>query len=264
MRAGAGGDIGREMRYARNGCALMNTIICCSPSARFLKTLSGIPDHEVIAASNVRELASRMVENPGASCVMVHLRKPAAVWSKFLTSVGQSFLYVEIAFIVETGRVVLPDGFTLFRGDPEDPDVFKEISSYVLSLKNLPKRGRQRFDWPLNGTLTTGDGKTRSCRVRQLSASGAFLEAASDIPPSGLKATLSVRFKDFSIFTEVEVLGSRMGYGNQGPGNQGPGFGVKFLSLTEGSQRVIDSIVKDELMRHLLNPRIPVRLPSLE
>ncbi len=219
--------------------------------------LSALPDVEVTAARGVKGLASCLVENPGASCVIVHLRKPAESWIHFLSSIRESFLYVKTALILEEGQALIPE-VRHFKGDPTKPGTFKELSAFIASLKGLQKRGRQRFDWPLNGTLRTADGWTRSYRVRLISASGAFLETPTETPPPGLKASLTVSFRDFSILTEVEVLSARHGT------RQGSGFGVRFLSLTEGSQRVIDHIVKDGLMKHLLHPGSRVKIPSIE
>ncbi len=236
----------------------MGRVVCFSRSTAFRELLGGLGGDEVIFLESMREFAAALVEGRGIVCALVHLRTPDDAWIRLLSSAKASFPFLDMALVLEEGGITGTSFASLFRGDPAEDRLFGEIVRHIQSLECRDKRGKQRFDWPLEGTLHIVDGSQASYKVRSISASGAFLEVSQDHPRPGMRGMLSIRFQDFSVWTSVEILPAR-----SQTGSLPEGFGVRFIDLTEGSQRVIDRLVQDELLRQLIEPDGPLRPPAI-
>jgi hypothetical protein len=67
-----------------------------------------------------------------------------------------------------------------------------------------------------------------------------------------------VRFQNFSLETACEVLDTR-----RASSRLPDGFAVRFTELGAEAQALLDRIVRDALVRALLEPESPPALPSL-
>jgi hypothetical protein len=231
----------------------MDQIVCYSRSGEFRALCGGIRGFSHVAADTTADLASRLVEEPDVLCAILHFPSMDTWTGRFLGSLKTAFPLLHVVLVVEDGT-----GEPTFRGDPTSPEAFGRIEAHVQALERKDKRRRQRFDWPLLGKLRLGDAPELSLRVRAISASGAFLEASGPSPVPGSRGFISVQFKDFAILSGCEVLPTR-----PPAGNLPAGFGVRFTDLTPASQKVIDSIVQDELIRSLIEPGSTPRGPAI-
>jgi hypothetical protein len=234
----------------------MDKIVCYTRSRTMKALVEGIGGFHAIVVDTSADLASRLVEEHDVVCVIVHLAELDDFWRRFLRSMDSGFPHLESMLVLEKGEFSGP--MSVIPGDPSDGSVFSDLESRLRSLRPRNKRGSQRFDWPLKGVLQTSDGYERGFNVREISAGGAFLESAGVVPPAGTLGSLSIRFHDFKILTNCEVVAARAA-----TGRLPDGFGVRFTDLTDFTRKVLDSIVSDELLRSLIEPGSPPRPPAL-
>jgi hypothetical protein len=236
----------------------MERIVCYSRSRQFRDWCGGIPEYEHLGVDTTADLASRLVEERDVLCAILHFRSLDEYAERLLASLAASFPLLHIVLVLEQGQGRVAGSIAQFYGDPGDPALLERLVTHIRSLERKDKRSRQRFDWPLVGHLSVAGGPEQSLRVRSISSSGAFLEASGPTPIPGVEATISIEFADFSILTTCEILPPRP------PAGKFPaGFGVRFKDLTEGSQKIIDAIVHDELIRSLTEPGNPPREPAI-
>jgi hypothetical protein len=234
----------------------MDLIVCYTRSLTMKALVEGIEGFRVVIVDTTADLAYRLVEEHDVVCAIIHVAELDDFWRRFLISMDSGFPHLETILMLEKGEYTGP--MTIIQGDPSAGAVFSSLENRLLSLGRRNKRGNQRFDWPLKGVLQTSDGYERSFNVREISAGGAFLESAGVIPPSGTTGSLSIRFHDFKILTNCEVVAARAA-----TGRLPDGFGVRFTDLTDFTRKVLDSIVSDELLRSLVEPGSPPRPPAL-
>jgi hypothetical protein len=191
-------------------------------------------------------------------CAVLHCRTVEGYTESFMSSLTASFPLLNVVLIVEEGPGVPGGSVIQFSGNPEDSALFERIAAHIRTLERRDKRLHQRFDWPLVGRFAMAGFPEKRLHVRSLSASGAFLEASGPSPIPGTQATVSIEFKDFTLLTSCEVLAPR-----PPAGNLPAGFGIRFTGLTEGSRKVVDTIVQDELIRILTEPGSQPREPAI-
>ena len=225
----------------------MDLLICHVRSEKFLELLQSLEEFEIWNADSAADFATALVQEHGIACAVVQTETLEKPWLKLLDSAMASFPFLNVLYSCASGSPEQGLRFSIVQGNPADPGGFDKVAAYLRSCACKDKRIHQRFDWPLEGTLRVSDTLWRRYRVRAISASGAFLEADGVPPAAGTSAMLSIRFADFSLLSDVEVMQPR-----EATPTLPRGFGVRFTSLTEGSQRVVDHIVQDELVRHLL------------
>jgi hypothetical protein len=236
----------------------MDQILCYSRSREFRALCSGLAGFQTIAVDTTPDLAAQLVEAQDVACVILHFKTLDDFSRRFLDSLRASFPLTSLVLIVETGEALGDPALPELTGDPAAAAVFDRLREHLGSLERKDKRKRRRFDWPLVGQLRIGATPVQSLRVRAISASGAFLEAPEPTPVPGCTGTIQIEFKDFSIFTSCEILSPR-----PAAGHLPAGFGVRFTDLTQASQKVLDDIIQDELVRSLMEPGSPPRAPAI-
>jgi hypothetical protein len=133
-----------------------------------------------------------------------------------------------------------------------------DLSARIGSLQNSERRQKPRFDWPLQGSLSLAGAAPEPYDLRALSSSGAFLQCGGPCPPAGSRGRLRVRFQNFGLETECEVLDTR-----RASSRLPDGFGVRFTDLGAQARDLLDRIVRDALVQAILEPESEPALPSL-
>ena len=78
------------------------------------------------------------------------------------------------------------------------------------------------------------------------------------MPDPGVNSLIRIEFQNCRLTTEVEVLDIR-----HSSSNLPSGFGVNFIGLSTESREAIDRIVKNALIRKLVNHESDVQIPSI-
>ena len=84
------------------------------------------------------------------------------------------------------------------------------------------------------------------------------MEYALGIPDEGGVHLMRVEFQNCRLTTEAEILDIR-----RSSSNLPAGFGVNFTGLSDDSREVINRIVKNALIRKLLDHETHVEIPSI-
>ena len=120
----------------------------------------------------------------------------------------------------------------------------------ILESNQLDRRHFVRMNWPIQAHFFQEEhpevyekGLTLS-----LSANGVYISAKAS--PLLLKKNLYLHlcFEDFSILTEIEILRINL----QKRDSVSQGFAAIFLDITQHTQEFLDSILKDKIVRELL------------
>jgi hypothetical protein len=210
-------------------------------------------------AEKVESFALLLVEDTSLLCAILHLERLDDFWIRFLSSMEASFPLLPRLLILENPESSGDARAALISGDPSNDAVFAMVESHLRALGRRDKRGCQRFDWPVQGTLRWGGLCLEGMKVRAVGCCGVFLEAVGVTPAPGTKAMLSIKFEDFSVLVDCEVLPAR-----PASANLPAGFGVRFSGLSEPTRNLLDRFVKDGLVRRLMAPEDTVQQPSLE
>jgi hypothetical protein len=218
----------------------MSTVLLYAAGPQTRNTLAALSDFLVLETRSPAELARRLVGEPDILCLV--LQSGLQLPEGFLESLQASFPVLPV-FLV-------PDGPS--AGELAD------LAARIASLRRQERRQNPRFDWPLRGSLSLPGAEPETYDLRALSASGAFLQCPGPCLPAGSRGRLRVQFRNFSLETGCEVLDTR-----RASSNLPDGFGVRFTGLSEDAQAHLDRIVRDALVRALLEPESEPELPSL-
>lgn len=127
-----------------------------------------------------------------------------------------------------------------------------DIITKNIIQANTPRRMYSRVNWPLNVTVANMIDKTKQKLERHIlsiSGNGAYVCSDTDIPAKDEMLVLTISFKDFKLFTEAKVVWTNDK--NQKP-DYPAGFAVVFKDIGVASQRIIDNIIKDKLLKDIL------------
>ena len=154
----------------------------------------------------------------------------------------------------------LPDRVEAIRlPNEEEGDAREELATLhtrVTAMQNENQRKHHRVDWPITGTLLGADADSSvPCRVSSVSASGAYLQGIPQWMESGARGTIAIRFGDFSVMSSYRV--ERIIDGNE------RGAGIRFIDMTPASQRLIERIVNDEIVKLLVHPGSETTPPNI-
>ena len=196
--------------------------------------------HRARSARSLAELTHLLVSEPDVLCLV--LEAGVELPDGFLESLKASFSVLPV-FLVPGGA---------------SAGELAELGARIGSLRRTERRRQHRFDWPLRGSLSLPGAEAQAYDLRALSASGAFLHCPGPCPAAGSRGHLRVLFRDFSLETGCEVLDTR-----RASSRLPDGFGVRFAGLTAEARALLERIVRDALVRTLLEPESDPPLPSL-
>jgi hypothetical protein len=217
----------------------METVLLYAKGPSMRNIVAELEDFNVLELEGPAELARRLVVEPGVLCLV--LQSP---------ELPEDFEESLQAFFPTLPVFLLPDQPT--AGE------LQELAARLGSLRPHERRERPRFDWPLRGTLSLPGTMAASHDLRNLSSSGAFLHCAGPCPPAGSRGRLRVLFPNFSLETDCEVLDER-----RSSSRHPDGFAVRFTNLSEKARARLDRMVRDALVRALLEPRSGTAPPML-
>jgi hypothetical protein len=208
------------------------------PQARNL--LAALGDYRVRTADSLAELARLLVGEPSVLCLVLQPGKHAP--EDFLESLKACY-------------PVLP--VFLVHQEPTAGEL-ADLAARIGSLERRERREKPRFDWPLQGSLSLPGAQDKPYGLRALSSGGAFLHCEGPCPQAGSRGRLRVRFGNFSLETACEVLDTRTA-----SSRLPDGFAVRFTDLGADAQALLDRLVRDALVRAILEPENEPELPSL-
>jgi hypothetical protein len=217
-------------------------------------------NYDILRVTSNTELARAIVERSRVIALIIEKARIEETFRRLLSSIKKSFPILRICVITDspTGQDAT-DQAIIDCSIPTDRELLvAELKSFLSSIDVTDRRDHTRFDWPLQGSLST-DGKSwQTYNLWALSADGAFLESPTDAPTRGSRATLKVSFQNSRLVTECEVLDRRP------PSFRLPtGFALRFTRLSEDSMGLIDRIIQDTLVQTLLEPDSKPEIPTL-
>jgi len=199
--------------------------------------------YRLLSADTPAELTRKLVAESGILGLVLVTGGPVEASKELLESVQASFPILPV--------------LTLPRRP--SPTEMSELKQRLASLHQLERRERRRYDWPLRGFLRLAGDEEGPYNLRALSSSGAFLECPTGSPPAGSHCRLRVLFQNFTLTTDCEILDSR-----RSSSNLPVGFGVHFTRLAPETEALLDRVIRDALVRFLLEPDSPPEVPSLD
>jgi hypothetical protein len=218
----------------------MDAVLMYSPGPQGRNLLAALSDFQVRTADSLPELARLLVGEPGVLCLVLQPGKHAP--EDFLESLKACYPLLPV-FLAHQEPTA---------GELED------LAARVGSLERTERRGKPRFDWPLQGSLSLAGAQAEPYDLRALSSGGAFLRCEGPCPQPGSRGRLRVRFRNFSLETACEVLDTR-----RASSRLPDGFAVRFTELGAEAQALLDRIVRDALIRAILEPESEPTTPSL-
>lgn len=134
----------------------------------------------------------------------------------------------------------------------------EKIENIISNIKNLlsigaktTRRHFSRIDWPLSVKISFEDKAMEPVKknILSISGNGAFIHSENYMPLVGQSLTLTISFKDFKLFTKADVVWLNDKNQKQ---DLPIGFAVIFTDIGPASQKVIDNIIKDKLVKRTL------------
>ncbi len=196
-------------------------------------------------SKTVRHFIIQLIENPQISGVVVDPQIPV----ERLKSTLEKLHYLNPALPI----VILSDEkLNELRKDKQlffltDAEQIKKL----FEANQLDRRQFIRTQWPIKARFfhenypeVFEEGLTLS-----LSANGVFIKAKAS--PLLLKKNLylSLEFEEFSVLTQIDVLRIHLG----GRDAKEQGFAATFVDITQETQEFLDSVLKDRIMKDLLD-----------
>jgi hypothetical protein len=218
----------------------MDAVLMYSASRQARNLLAALSDFPVQTADSLAELTRLLVGEQSVLCLVLQPGKHAP--EDFLASLKASYPVLPVFLVHE---------------EPTAGEL-ADLSARIGSLGRTERREKPRFDWPLQGSLSLPGQAPAPFDLRALSSMGSFLQCDGPCPPAGTRARLQVRFQNFRLETECEVLDTR-----RASSRLPDGFGVRFHDLGAEAQALLDRIVRDALVQAILEPDSEPALPSL-
>ena len=204
-------------------------------------------------------LAAAIVDDPAPACILIQEEPPADDLPAFLETLVRVFPRLPVGLIVMESDPppAVPEGVVAIDGAHLGPELEAALARFLSPLTHREMRARPRCAWPLAGALSFDRQSWQEYPVRSISATGAFLESPA-APPAGSRGVLQIAFRDLRLLVGCETLGPR-----QASSGLPTGFGVRFTDPTSPAVHIIEAIVRDALLRALLQPGEEPTAPSL-
>jgi hypothetical protein len=219
---------------------------------------SAFPGYAVKKVSSVKPLVEAIVSEPVTAALCVWTTREDDVLTRLLTSIRQTFprlnIFVFTALPEPKARV---EGCRYYP-EPPSESAGREIREHLSAADGAEQRRHNRFGWPLKAALKNENGEWELYRLHSLSAGGAFFAHPRQIPKAGSVRDTIIQFQNCRFRVRAEVLDTR-----RNSSNLPFGFGVKFIDLDNASSALIDRIVNNALVKHLLEPGKEQNIPSI-
>ncbi len=219
------------------------------------------PAQDVVMADTTRNLVETVVHRKDVVSVVIEFDGAVEEETRLLRSFVRLFPTIVVAVVADTASVPfpLPQGAVLVPILQAEEEIVTSLREAILPRAQRNRRQFNRFDWPLQAVLGAEPADQPRHRVRALSAGGAFLERSGKNPEPGTTEEITIRFGNFSLSTECEVLNPR-----QASSSLPDGFGIRFVDLSPKAEALIERIVNDALVHVLLGEDESPDIPSLD
>ena len=236
----------------------MKRVLVYSPAADSGAVAGSLAGYELVELRSKLELTEAIVSKAPVLCLIVSQERLSDEMREFLFSLRTSFPILEVCVVTPGAESRLPEGYRHIDGSLEGPRLQEAVARFVSSVTRLDRREHPRYDWPLQGYLSPDRRQWQPFRVRALSSSGAFMECSGLGPDPGTRMFVRIVFQEHTLTTPCEILPARAA-----SSNLPPGFGVRFVELGMLARGIIDGIVRDALIRSLLEPEQEPEMPTL-
>jgi hypothetical protein len=239
----------------------MEKIVVYTDSLQVEAIAPALAGYEIVRAASIAGGARALVERSRVIALVLEKRQFHESLRRLLSSIKKSFPILQICLITASpvqwqSRERVPGDYRVIGTSDR---LLRELEGFVSEIDVTERRDRQRFDWPLRGSLSFDNRSWQTHNLWALSAEGAFLESPTSAPPQGDRAALRISFQNCRLVTRCEVLDRRP------PSSRLPaGFAVRFTEASMDSRELIDRIVKDALIQTLLEPDSEPEVPTLD
>ncbi len=239
----------------------METIVVYAHAISKALVQAAAPNREVVMADTTRGLVESIVYEKDVVSVVVELDGADREEAKFLRSFVRLFPTIVVTVVADPGDLPfkLPPQTVLVPIVQSEEEIVSGLSSAIIPRVHPNRRKFNRFDWPLQAVLGPDPLGDPRHRIRALSAGGAFLEHSGANPTPGSHETITIRFGNFALTVQCEILDAR-----QASSVLPQGFGIRFLDLSAATERIIERIVNDALVEVLLGEEEEPEIPSLD
>lgn len=216
-------------------------------------------NYRFLPVSSRVELCHNLVEIDDICGLLIEFERPGAISEeehRFLASLEKHFPILPIAVI--SSDPPQSEGLEWISADVDNASLLEQACNFAAHPASANRRAHHRFDWILNGFVTGNDGEEIQCRIRSISAGGAFLETSEILFPPGKEIQLRISFQNFQLHVDCEVLDPR-----RASSNLPAGIGLSFIRLRPQTTELLDRIVNDTIVQILLNPDEEAEVPSL-
>ncbi|MFP4430006.1 MAG: PilZ domain-containing protein [Spirochaetaceae bacterium] len=219
------------------------------------------PQREVVVAETTARLVEHVVHRKNVVSVVVELNGAIDEDGRLLRSFVRLFPTIVVAVVTDPAELPfpLPKGAVLVPIEQSEEQILNSLREAIVPRAQPDRRQFNRFDWPLQATLGPAPSQHATHRIRALSAGGAFLERSGRNPDPGSVEEITIRFGNFSLSTQCEILNPR-----QASSTLPDGFGIRFVRLSPKAEEIIERIVNDALVQVLLGDDEQPEIPSLD
>ena len=216
-----------------------------------------MPDVEVIHVSSIGSFIDVIIAERDMFCGAVQADPAVQGLSEVTKSIKRSFPYLHVCYICDdppSGNMESVQLACSTGGLSSQVEVFCGL---FYRLAPIERRRFNRFSWPLRGSLRTND-EWKPQNVFSLSAGGAFLEFEGKPPEEGSKTEIVIEFQNCRLQTECEILNPR-----HASSKLPFGLGIRFVGLTEDSEKLVNTIVNDALVKAILEEPEDSAVPTI-
>ncbi len=248
-----------EQRIVYNGA--METVILYARAISPEIVKAAAPHREVVVAETTTRMVEHVVHRKDVVSVVVELDAAVDEDVRLLGSFVRLFPTIVLAVVVDPAELPfpLPKGAVLVPIEQSEEQILTSLRAAIVPRAQPDRRQFNRFDWPLQATLGPDPSQDPTHRIRALSAGGAFLERSGRNPDPGTVEDITIRFANFALSTQCEVLSPR-----QASSTLPDGFGIRFVHLSPKAEAIIERIVNDALVQVLLGKDEEPEIPSLD
>jgi hypothetical protein len=219
------------------------------------------PGREVIVTDSTHQMVEAVVYQKNVISVVVEIDGAMEEDGRLLRSFVRHFPTIVVTVVTDAENLpfTIPDEVVKVHIAQAEEEIIASLREAIVPRVQPNRRQFNRFDWPLQAVLGGDPNAEPRHRVRALSAGGAFLERSGTNPEPGTVENITIRFGNFSLTTQCEVLDPR-----RASSSLPDGFGIRFVDLSPQAEAVIQRIVDDALVEVLLGEEEEPEIPTLD
>lgn len=236
------------------------TALYLEPDARKANTLETTMKQEanVTVVSTIENALDTFISRPGLDCFVIRAKALPDDEEVFLLEKLHSINGPVVLIVIEASEQWIAGHKALCRAshvetvriEDGDEGILQVLRSHN-SLKEENRRQYSRVRWPLTVSILTKEGhiEKKDLHVLSISGNGAYIKAETFTPAVYDVYMLTIQFKEFKLMTEGRVIW--LNSGKEKP-DLPKGFAVHFLNIAKPSQKILDQMIHDKLLKTLL------------